>query len=199
MGGRQYWTITFSSVAPGPSPDCFLLVARDVTRQVLAERELRKSEEAFRKLFEENPIGIVLAELDLSITKANNALCAMLGFSECELVGQKLSEPPFRPSVSLASELQRLVRGEIRSFQSETILQTRRKHPLWAHVTTSVLRDGDETPFQIFQMVENIQDRKSTEEQLLAYQEQLQSLASELSLSEEQERRRIATRLPLPG
>jgi signal transduction histidine kinase len=44
-------------------------------------------------------------------------------------------------------------------------------------------------------MVENINARKEGEEQLLAYQEQLQSLASELSLSEERERRRIAASL----
>jgi PAS domain S-box-containing protein len=194
-GDQKYWTITFSAVDKGENPDCFLLVARDVTEHILVEKALRKSEEAFRKLFEENPIGIVLAKLDLSITKVNNALCAMLGFSERELVEHKLSDPRFGPSLSLASEMQRLVRGEIRSFQFETIFQTRRKQPLWAHVTTSVLRDGDNVPFQVFQMVENIQDRKSSEEQLLAYQEQLQSLASELSLSEERERRRIATNL----
>jgi PAS domain S-box-containing protein len=194
-GGEKYWTMTFSAVDPGAKPDCFLLVARDVTQHILAERELRKSEEAFRKLFEENPIGIVLAELDLSIKKVNNALCAMLGFSERELINHKLFDPPFGPSLCLSSEMQRLTRGEIRSFHSETVFETRRKHPLWAHVTTSVLRDGENVPFQVFQMVENIQDRKSSEEQLLAYQEQLQSLASELSLSEERERRRIATNL----
>jgi PAS domain S-box-containing protein len=196
-GARQYWSITFSTVQEDAhgQPGSFLLVARDVTQHILAEKALRQSEEAFRKLFEENPIGIVLANLDLSITKVNNALCAMLGFSERELLGVKLSDPRFGPNLALPSEMQRLVRGEIRSFQLETVYQTRRKHPLWAHVTTSVLRDGDNVPFQVFQMVENIQDRKSSEEQLLAYQEQLQSLASELSLSEERERRRIATNL----
>jgi PAS domain S-box-containing protein len=196
-GNHQYWSITFSAVEHGEreTAGCFLLVARDITRHILAEKALRKTEEAFRKLFEENPIGIVLARLDLSITKVNNALCAMLGFSERELLDQKLSDPRFGPNVSLSSEMQRLIRGEIRSFQSETILRTRRKHPFWAHVTTSVLRDEDNVPLQVFQMVENIQDRKSSEEQLLAYQEQLQSLASELSLSEERERRRIATNL----
>jgi signal transduction histidine kinase len=44
-------------------------------------------------------------------------------------------------------------------------------------------------------MIENIQDRKTAEEQVLAYQAQLQSLASEVALSEERQRRRIATNL----
>ena len=195
QGDDKYWTITFGALTRSEQSDCFLLVARDVTDHMRVEKALRKSEEAFRKLFEENPIGIVLASLDLTVTKANNALCAMIGFSESELLGQKLSGPPFGANVGGSSEMNRLLLGEIRSFGSETILETRRKQPVWAHVTTSVLRDGDGIPSQVFQMIENIQDRKNSEEQLMAYQEQLQSLASEVALSEERERRRIATDL----
>lgn len=88
-----------------------------------------------------------------------------------------------------------LLRGAVRSFQTEMILQAKQGQSLWVHCTTSLLRDAERVPFQVFQMVENIEDRKSSEEQVLAYQEQLQSLASELSLSEERERRRIATNL----
>jgi signal transduction histidine kinase len=95
----------------------------------------------------------------------------------------------------MRQSMERLLRGEIRSFQSEGIFQTKRNQQVWGHVTTSVVRDGDNAPLALFQMIENIQDRKSTEEQVLTYQEQLQSLASELSLSEERERRRIATNL----
>ena len=194
-GAEKFWTITFSAVRGAELDDCFLFVARDVTERVQIEKALRKSEEAFRKLFEENPIGIVLARMDLTITKVNNALCGMLGFSERELLDGRLCDRPLGPNGSLAAEMQRLIRGEIRSFQCETVFQTRRKQPLWTHVTTSILKDADNVPFQIFQMVENIQDRKSSEEQLIAYHERLQSLASELSLSEERERRRIATNL----
>jgi PAS domain S-box-containing protein len=196
-GGRlRFWNITFTAFKrQGESEQRFVVVARDVTEHMLVERALRQSEEAFRKLFEENPIGIVLADLDLSITRVNNAVCALLGFSRRELIGRKLSSLPGAPNGWHGNEVQRMLRGEIRSYQNETMLATRRQHSVWAHLTTSVLRDAENVPFQLFQMVENIQDRKSSEEQVLAYQEQLQSLAAELSLSEERERRRIATEL----
>jgi PAS domain S-box-containing protein len=193
-GRLKFWNITFTAF-DRPSESRFLVVARDVTDHMLVERALRQSEEAFRKLFEENPIGIVLANTDYSITRVNSAVCAMLGFSEHDLVGKKLSSLPSASEGWHEVEIKRLLRGEIRSFQTETMLATRRRQMVWAHLTTSLLRDAEKVPFQIFQMVENIQDRKSSEEQVLAYQEQLQSLAAELSLGEERERRRIATHL----
>lgn len=194
-GAVKYWNFTFTAVHGELEVDRYVLVARDSTEHMLVEKALRQSEEAFRKLFEENPIGIVVADLDLRVIRVNNAFCAMLGFSCEELMGRRLPELLLAPDNFHLADIQRLIRGEIRSFHAETTLQTRRRQPVWAHLTTSVLRDADNLPFQVFQMVENIQDRKSSEEQVLAYQEQLQSLASELSLSEERERRRIATNL----
>lgn len=196
-GDTRFWDLTFTGFGSLSGPiDRFLLIARDVTEHMLVEKALRHSEEAFRKLFEENPIGIVLAGLDYRITKVNNALSAMLGFSERELAGRDIWTLPAPTQEDLIGDsLDRLLRGEIRSFQSEAVFATKRKQLVWGHLTTSVLRDAENLPIAVFQMVENIQDRKTTEEQVMAYQEQLQSLASELSLGEERERRRIATNL----
>lgn len=195
-GQVKFWNVTFTAFKrPNEHEARFAVVARDVTEHALVERALRQSEEAFRKLFEENPIGIVLSDLDLTITRVNNAVCAMLGFPEQELIGKKLSSLPNTRGGWHGPETQRLLRGEIRSFQVDTMLGTKRGQLVWAHLTTSLLRDAENVPFQLFQMVENIQDRKSSEEQVLAYQERLQSLAAELSLGEERERRRIATNL----
>src|SRR5688572_15592384 len=60
-GGRvKFWNITFTAFNRDAESDPrFIVVARDVTEHMLVERALRQSEEAFRKLFEENPIGIV--------------------------------------------------------------------------------------------------------------------------------------------
>jgi PAS domain S-box-containing protein len=195
-GQVKYWNITFTAFKRVLEGDArFVLMARDVTEHMLAERALRQSEEAFRKLFEENPIGIVLADLDFSIIRVNNAVCSMLGYTEAELTGRRLSTLPSTEEGWHIYKMEKLLRGEIRSCQLETMLCNRRQQLVWAHLTTSVLRDAEGVPFQFFQMVENIQDRKSSEEQVLAYQERLQSLAAELSLGEERERRRIATGL----
>lgn len=66
---------------------------------------------------------------------------------------------------------------------------------LWGHLTVSPFRDSEgECQFAIG-MVENITEEKRAGEEMRAYQEELQSLVSELSLTEERERRRLAKEL----
>jgi PAS domain S-box-containing protein len=194
-GEPRYWSILSRSFGGAVGAGRFLVIARDITQHMLIGKALRQSEEAFRKIFEENPIGIILAGLDCQITKVNSALGAMLGFLESELLGRDLRNLPDPPDEQHAFNIERLLHREIGSFQSEVVFRTKRKQPVWSHITTSVLHDTDGVPTAMFQMVENIQDRKTTEEQVLAYQQQLQTLASELALGEERERRRIATNL----
>lgn len=195
-GETRYWSVNFTCFPSSlEGEERFLMVARDCTEHMLAELALRQSEEAFRKIFEANPIGILVMDLRNRITKANDAIGAMLGYSSAELAGMSLAEITACGSSSDCEEMARLLRGESRSFQTELVLQTKRQSQVWVHVTAAVLRGADGAPVSIFQMIENIQDRKSTEEQVLCYQQQLQTLASELALSEERERRRIATNL----
>ncbi len=194
-GETKFWNITFTSFDDTHANDRFLLIARDVTEHMMAERALRQSEQAFRKIFEENPIGMLIAGLDRRVSRANSAFSAMVGFLETELVGKDLRDWLFVQGPEESDLFSQLLQGEITSFQRELTLKTRRGQPVWTHITVSVLRDPENRPAALLHMVENIQDRKSAEEQVLAYQAQLQSLASEVALSEERERRRIATNL----
>src|SRR5438105_3814782 len=65
FGETKYWTFTFSGIGGAEGKkDRFLIIGRDITEQIKVEKALRQSEEAFRKIFEENPIGILLTNLD---------------------------------------------------------------------------------------------------------------------------------------
>ncbi len=66
--------------------DARLVLANDVTARLRAEEELLKSEERFRKLFESNTIGIVIAELNGRTVEANDAYLGMLGYTREELL-----------------------------------------------------------------------------------------------------------------
>lgn len=194
-GTPQWWRVSIKALC-GPNGNthrCFVLM-RNITAHLLALRAMRQSEEGFRRIFEENPIGMVLANYDCQISRVNNALCGMLGFSANEFERVDLRTIGGDKS-ALRAGIQRLINGECDSVQLEVQLLTKVGRVVWANVTTSLIYDSDRNPLCFLQMVENISQRKKADEQLLAYQEQLQTLAAELSLGEERERRRIATGL----
>ena len=60
---------------------------RDVTERKRTEEELRESEQQFRQVFNQGPLGIALVDLDSRIMNANRALCRFLGRTSKELVG----------------------------------------------------------------------------------------------------------------
>ena len=89
-------------------------IATDVTRQKSAEHALRLSEQRFRRLFDQIPLGIAEVGPDLRFETVNPAFCRMLGYAEEELVGRPFSSvtDPADISFSLA-ETGRVLAGEI--------------------------------------------------------------------------------------
>ncbi|MDB6039158.1 MAG: putative Response regulator/sensory box histidine kinase [Verrucomicrobiales bacterium] len=196
-GTPKWWDIILAPLqVTDQGPRRLLVISRDVTEHMQVEKALRESEEAFRKIFEEGPMAMILAGVDSRVTKVNNAFCRMLGYMEDELTGFPLTEITHPDDVDEDVQLiDRLIGGEIPSFSLEKRYLTKRREVVWGHVTASLIRDPESRPVYLVAMIESINERKQTETKVLAYQEQLQSLASKLSLSEERERRRIATNL----
>jgi PAS domain-containing protein len=58
----------------------------------IAEAALRESEEHFRRVFEEGPLGLALVGKDYRFAKVNSALCRMVDYPEAELVQKTFAE-----------------------------------------------------------------------------------------------------------
>lgn len=75
-----------------PTDDGIAIFFQDITERKLAEEKLKQSETQYRNLIEQAADGILLADTNGNIRKVNSAFCAMLGYTEEELLKLNLSE-----------------------------------------------------------------------------------------------------------
>jgi PAS domain S-box-containing protein len=157
---------------------------------------LRETEKRFRKIFEEAAIGMSLVDMDGHLLDVNPAFLKMLGYEKHEILGNSfkglMDQEDARRSARLFKELRE---GKREAYSRENRYRHKDNRVVWGQVTVSVLRDAGGVPQFAIAMIADISDRKKAEEDIRTYQEQLQSLASLLSLTEERERRRLATDL----
>jgi signal transduction histidine kinase len=90
---------------------------------------------------------------------------------------------------------QKLVQGQEDSYQGEKKYVRKDGRTAWGRLNVSWLRGAKAEDQLAVCMMEEITDQKQAEKEIRTYQEQLRSVASELSLTEERERRRLATDL----
>jgi PAS domain S-box-containing protein len=157
---------------------------------------LLETEKRFRKIFEEAAHGMSLVDMEGHILDVNPALLKMLGFNRLEVVGKSFKVLLLPEDAAKNGRLfQELCEGKRDSYSRETRYRHKDNRTVWGQVTVSLLRTTGGAPQYAIAMIADITHRKKAEEDIRTYQEQLQSLASELSLTEERERRRLATDL----
>src|SRR5215469_2462722 len=138
-----------------------LIVLNDITELKQAERELRESEERFRNIFEEAPIGMAVISLDGSLLQVNKAFCEMLGYSEQELTACSLSMITHPDDVGKDGLLAaQMLKGAITSYKVEKRYLRKNRETLWADLTATVIRNQDGKVVYGLVMIENIVERK---------------------------------------
>jgi PAS domain S-box-containing protein len=157
---------------------------------------LRETEKRFQKIFKEAAIGMSLVDMDGHLLDANPAFLKMLGYKRYEVVGKSYQDLIHPEDSQISAKLfGELGKGKRDAYSKENRYLDKDKRVVWGQATVSVLRDAGGAPQFAIVMIANITDRKKAEEEIRTYQGQLQSLASMLSLTEERERRRLATDL----
>jgi sigma-B regulation protein RsbU (phosphoserine phosphatase) len=112
----------------------------DITERKIAEDELKKSEEKFRRIVETAAEGFILIGEDKVFRDVNNAYCRMIGYTREELIGKTpydLSTEESRQYLLLNSEA--LMAQEYRKFEMTGVTKDGRNIPLLIHGNT--LRD----------------------------------------------------------
>jgi len=169
----------------------------DVTKRRQMEEALRDSEERFRGAFENAATGMALVGIDGRFLLVNRTLCRMLGYRQDELLGMMFRSVtcPEEGKDSGTDKMQELLNTRNGFIQLEQRYLHKQGHLIWVLAGSTLVRDAQGAPLYFIIQLLDITDRKVAEEKIRLYQRQLRSLASRLSLTEEKERRRIATDL----
>ncbi|GHS89241.1 GGDEF domain-containing protein [Actinomycetota bacterium] len=131
------------------------------------ERQLSRSEELFRRTFDDAPIGMAIVSLDGRFEQVNRALTTSLGMPAAALLGttfQQITHPD-----DLDADLDfvaRLVAGEIPSYQMEKRYVTGEGEIVRARLTVSMVRDELGRPMHFVSQIENIEQMRRTEDLL---------------------------------
>jgi diguanylate cyclase (GGDEF)-like protein/PAS domain S-box-containing protein len=143
-------------------------VARDVTEQRRAAESLRASEERFRQVEAHAPIGLAMVALEGRWLRVNPALCAILGYSEQELLARTYQDVTHPDDLEKDMALkQRVIAGEIHTFQLEKRYVRKDGSAVWALLAVSLVRDESGMPQYFISQIKDIDERKRAEAELL--------------------------------
>ena len=158
--------------------------------------ELSDSEMRFRAIFEQAAVGIAHVAPDGHFIRINHKFCDIVGYSHDEM--QNLSFQDITHPDDLENDLnlvQQLLDGRKDSYSLEKRYLHKDSSIVWINLSVKIVRKDDGTPRWFVSVVEDISERKVAEHKAIEHQQRLKLLTSQLTLAEEQERRRIAAEL----
>jgi PAS domain S-box-containing protein len=157
---------------------------RDISDRKSAEAALGDSEESFRRVFEQSPLGMVTADLDGRLRQANAAFSRMLGYSAEELAGLCYLDIVHKDDREECERKSRAAAaGEISHFQLEGRLVRKSGDAIWVRLNINPIRGHDERRvLHTLGIIEKIDERRHAEEALQQVNEHLEQRIEERTL-----------------
>jgi PAS domain S-box-containing protein len=143
------------------------LPIQDIIELKGAEEKLMESEEKFRRVFQEGPLGMCIATADFRFSRVNNAFCRMLGYSSRELALLTFKDITHPEHLTQDIEsVNKLIAGEIPFYRTEKRYLRKDGKTIWAASTITVMKDPAGQVLFFLSFVEDITLHQQTEEAL---------------------------------
>jgi PAS domain S-box-containing protein len=170
-------------------------IATDITESKRAEQKLRKERDRAQTYLDIAAVIFVAIDATGKVTLINRKGCEILGRDESQIIGKNWFDSFVPEGIrdNVKAVFAQLMAGKIEPveyFENPVLRRDGRERIIaW---NNTLLRDEAGNITGTLSSGEDVTERKHAEEKLHDNQKQLKALASELSLAEERERRRIA-------
>lgn len=144
-------------------------------------KELQESEERFRKVFEESPLGIVLVNKNFQFMRVNGRFCQIIGYTDNELRSMTFPEitHPDHLKENKAG-IEKLISGQTSVYKTEKRYIRKDKTIIWATTSVSIVMDTKGAFLYFVATVEDITQKKENEELLVKNEEKYRTLYENL-------------------
>jgi PAS domain S-box-containing protein len=151
-----------------------LVVFRDVTAERRTEQQRRESEERFRKLFENGPLGMALVDLDARFVHVNDRLCELTGYTVEELGTLGLRDIVQASAASPDDgTIAGVLSGAVPYLQANVQYRPKDGTTRWATLTGSVVRTEAAVPLYGVVTLHDVTDRTRAEQAAQQHREEL--------------------------
>ncbi len=156
-----------------------LSILRDITEYKKVERELRESEDKFKNLIDNSPLGIAIATTDGQIIEANDALVNLFGYSSKEEYMRVPAIENYWDKKDRDIFIKKLKKGVVKDLEVRG--KTKNGSMIW-YAISSIAQTGDDgTPRHISYFMD-ITERKQTEYRINILHSLSEALTADLQL-----------------
>jgi PAS domain S-box-containing protein len=137
----------------------------EVLERETAEAALRESEQRFRNILNNVPIGVIYTDLQGNVKQTNPRFRELIGYSEAELRQLNLTDCIHPDDLERdVEQMGQLVRGEIPMYRGNKRYTAKHGATLWVKATVSLLRDARNQPRRVVGVFEDITEHRKLEE-----------------------------------
>ncbi|MBI3561112.1 MAG: PAS domain S-box protein [Gammaproteobacteria bacterium] len=173
---------------------------RESNERRRAEAALRETEARFRATFEQAAVGIAHVAPDGRFVRVNQRLCDLLGYTREELLSRGFQDITYADDLHASLiNVKSLLSGAIANFSQDKRYVGKDGSLIWAHLTTTLMRNDQGAPDYFITVLEDITARQQAEAMRRAQSQVLEQVVAGRPLPEVLTTLAVLLELQIPG